>query len=81
MWKWFELDVFYHARNLSITNQILKLIRKTLKLPSCKLYKNKYMIASTQLTNIETFEIVAVLVFKLLSGKVFLMNRKDNRNC
>ena len=72
MWKWFELDVFYHARNLSITNQILKLIRKTLKLPSCKLYKNKYMIASTQLTNIETFEIVAVLVFKLLSGKVFL---------
>ena len=72
MWKWFQLDVFYHARNLSITNQILKLIRKTLKLPPCKLYKNKYMIASTQLTNIETFEIVAVLVFKLLSGKVFL---------
>ena len=39
------------------------------------------MIASTQMTNTEAFESLAVLVFKLLSRKVAFINRKDNRNC
>ena len=52
-----------------------------LKLQSWKLYNNKYMIASTQITNTEIFAFVAVLVFKLLSRKVLFINRKDNRNC
>ena len=39
------------------------------------------MIASTQITNTETFAFVAVLVFKLLTRKVLFINRKDNRNC
>ena len=39
------------------------------------------MIASTQITNIEVFAFKAVLVFTLLSRKVFLINRKSNRNC
>ena len=46
-----------------------------LKLQSFKLYY-KYIIASTQTTNTEIFAVVAVLVFKLLSGKVFFINRK-----
>ena len=39
------------------------------------------MIASTQITNTEIFAFVALLVFKLLSHKFLLINRKDNRNC
>ena len=39
------------------------------------------MITSTQIINIEIFAFIAVLVFKLLSRKVLLINRKDNSNC
>ena len=39
------------------------------------------MIASTEITNTEIFALIAVLVFQLLSRKVLLINRKDNRNC
>ena len=35
------------------------------------------MIASTQITNIEIFAFIAVLVFKLLSHKVLFINRKS----
>ena len=52
-----------------------------LKVRSCKLYNNKYMIASTEITNVEIFAFVAVLVFKLLSRKVLFINRKEDRNC
>ena len=50
---------------------------KMLKVQSCKLYKTKYIITSTQ----KIFAFMAVLVFKLLSRKVLFTNRKDNRNC
>ena len=53
----------------------------SLKVQSCKLYNNKYMIASTKITNTEVFAFIAALVFKLLSHQVLLINRKDNRNC
>ena len=53
----------------------------TLKAQSWKLYNNKYMIALTQITNIEIFESIPVVVFKLFSRKVLFINRKDNRNC
>ena len=39
------------------------------------------MIASTQITNAEFFAFIAVQVFKLLSRKILLINREDNRNC
>ena len=39
-------------------------------------YNNKYMIASTQITNTEMFASIDVLVFKLLSSKVLFINRK-----
>ena len=52
-----------------------------LKVQSCRLYNNKYMIASTQTTNTESFASLAVLIFKLLSRKDLFINRKDNRNC
>ena len=39
------------------------------------------MIASTQIINAEVFAFIVVLVFKLLSRKALLINRKDNRNC
>ena len=41
--------------------------RLFLKVQSCKLYDNKYIIASTQIINPEIFVFKAVLVFKLLS--------------
>ena len=37
------------------------------------------MITSTQIANTEIFSFVAVLVSKLLSGKVLLINRNDNK--
>ena len=47
-----------------------------------QIYNNKYMIASTQITNTEIFAFIAVLVFKLLSREVLFINRKGkNRNC
>ena len=48
---------------------------------SCKLYNNKYMIASTQIRNTEIFAFIAVLAFKLLTRKVLFINRKHKRNC
>ena len=54
----------------------------TLKVQSCKLHNNKYIIASTQIINARIFAFIAVLVFKLLiKRKVLFVNRKDNRNC
>ena len=38
------------------------------------------MITPTQITNTEIFALISVLVFKLESRKVLLINRKDNRN-
>ena len=52
-----------------------------LKVLSCKLYNNKYMITSTQITNTEIFAFIAVLVFKLMRCKALFINKKDNRNC
>ena len=45
-----------------------------LKVQSCKLYNEKYMIASTRIKNIENFTFMDVLVFMFI-------NRKDNINC
>ena len=52
-----------------------------LKVLSCKLYHNKYMIASRQITDAEVFAFKTVLVLKLLNRKVLFIKRKDNRNC
>ena len=54
---------------------------KQLKVQSCKLHNNKYMITSTQITNTEIFRFITDLDFRLLSRKVLFTNRKDNRNC
>ena len=53
----------------------------TLKVQSCKLFNDKYMIASTQITNTKIFAFIAVLVFTLLRRKSLFMNRKGNKNC
>ena len=53
-----------------------------LKVQLHKLYNNKYVIASTQMTNTEIFAFIAVVVFKLMSHKVLFINKKDNnRSC
>ena len=62
--------------NFNFTERI-----QILKFQLWKLYNNKYMIASTQITRTEISAFMAVLVFKLLDRKVLLINRKDNRNC
>ena len=56
------------------------MLSASLKAQSCKLYNNKYMIASTQIINTDIFLFIAVPVFKLLGRKVLFINRKDNRN-
>ena len=38
------------------------------------------MIASTQVTNTETFAFMAMLVFKLLSRKILFIGGRENRN-
>ena len=48
----------------------------TLKLRSCRLYNNKYMIVLTQITNTEIFALKAVLSFKLLSFFKLLKSEK-----
>ena len=64
-----------------MTLKLLILVKlKYLKVQSCKLYNNKYMIASTQLANTEIFAFIAVLVFNLLSLKVLFISQKDIRN-
>ena len=59
----------------------IKPLFTNLKLQSCKLYNDKYMIAPIQLANIEVFAFIAVLASKLLCRKVLFINMKDNRNC
>ena len=39
------------------------------------------MIASTLRINTKIFALKAVLVFKLLSRKVFFINKKNNKEC
>ena len=53
----------------------------TLMVQSCKLYNNKYMLVSTEITSTEIFAFIAILGFKLLSRKVLFIKGKDNRNC
>ena len=74
-----HLEEFIQRINdqISTLKSEINFLREKLKLQSCKLYVNKYMIASTQITN--TF--IAVLVFKLLGRKVLFISRKGNRNC
>ena len=67
----------YFPLNLKIDFPISN--KQVSKVQSCKLYFNKYMIASTQITKAEIFALIAVLVSKLLSHKVLFINRKDNR--
>ena len=47
-----------------------------LNVQSCKLHNNKYIIASTQITNTEIFIFKAVLVFKLLNRKSFVYKKR-----
>ena len=39
------------------------------------------MIASAQITKIEIFIFMSVLLFKLLTCKVLFIKKKDNTNC
>ena len=48
-------------------------IRQFLKVQSCKLCNNKYLIVSIQITNTQIFALRAVLVFMLLSRKIVLL--------
>ena len=61
---------------LFISTQKLFSFSRYLKAQSCKLYNNRYMIASTQITNTEVFAFISVLALKLLSRKVLFTNRK-----
>ena len=61
-----------------LLNELVTILKVQLR----KLYNNKYVIASTQMTNTEIFAFIAVVVFKLMSHKVLFINKKDNnRSC
>ena len=68
MWLYFgemsQLPETYPEKNKELIH---------LKVQSCKLYNNKYMIASTQITNTEILASLAVLVFQLLSRKISVL--------
>ena len=51
-----------------------------IKIQSCDLYNNKYMIASIQITQNEVFTSIAVEAFKLVGNRVLFIDKKDNRN-
>ena len=70
----FDIKDFYPSISKELLNYALKV-------QSCILCNNKYMIASTQLINTEVFAFIADLVFKLLSRKILFISIKDNRNC
>ena len=53
---------------------------KVFKLQLCRLYINKYMIASTHITSTKTFTFSIVLVLQLLSRKVLFLNLKRRLN-
>ena len=52
-------------------------LEEKLKVQSCKLYSNKYTIASNQITKTEIFAFLVIVDFKLLSRKVLFINRKE----
>ena len=62
-------------RTLENWSSIFIVKKNELRVQSRKLYGNKYMTASTQITNTEIFASIAVLV--LLSHKVLPINRKQ----
>ena len=64
-----QQKTFYY---LVFTNIKAKEHCNCLKVQSYKLYNNKYMITSIQITNTEIFIFIAVLVFKLLNHKSFV---------
>ena len=75
-----DIHCFYASLcRLTATNMRLHLVWSILKVQSCKLYNNKYMIPSTQTTNTEIFLFIAVLVFKLLTRKVLFIHRKKQQ--
>ena len=76
-----NLFEYWEVYLIGLLLQFKSTLLGTLKVQSCKLYNNKYMIVSPQITNTEIFAFIAVLVFKLLSRKVLFINRKNNRNC
>ena len=75
MWLYFgemsQLPETYPEKNKELIH---------LKVQSCKLYNNKYMIASTQITNTEIFAFISVLVLKSLRRKALFTNRKRQQN-
>ena len=71
----------FYKQHLTQSGNIDRVMRQLinsfmLKVQSCKSHKNKYMIASTQITNTEMFAFIAILAFKLLSRNVLVINRK-----
>ena len=64
--KWISVHWFY----------IMHLASFYLKVQSCKLNNNKYMIASTQITNTEIFGFIVLLLCKLSSRKFCLSTEK-----
>ena len=79
VYLYFDADTQYKVKKLIIFLSNLWL-NPQLKVESYKLYNNKYIIASTQITNTEIFAFIAFLVFKLLNRKVLFINWKDKRN-
>ena len=91
--SYFDMYIFFFSKNtnfclwlrtsyteLNLWLKFLRICFYFLKVQTCKLHNNKYMIASTQITNTE-FVFKAFLDFKLLRRKVLFINRKDNRDC
>ena len=71
-----ELDYFHQKVDIKVAPRVAEQLKGTV---IAKLYNNKYMIASTQIST-EIFAFIAVVAFKLLSRKVLFIDRNVNRN-
>ena len=76
-WLFSEVVFRGHATNLILNTKLGKVLTYCEKLPrlkmeSCKLCNNKYIIVSTQITNTEVFASIAVLVLSYWAVKCCL---------
>ena len=82
MGKSFSILDKFQGRNLNFWRGVeISVERASIKGTIMKIIYHRYIIASIEITNIEIFAFIAVLVFKLLSHKLLFINKKDNIKC
>ena len=77
----YELRSFQYEQTATFLRMLFHLNQFLLKVQSFKSYDNKYMIASTQITNTDIFAFITVLVNKSLIRNDLFINKTNDKNC